>query len=266
MRKTVHAGGVNLAVTEAGSGEPLLLVHGFPLNATMWAQQIDAFARTHRVIAPDLRGFGDSAATVGEVTMERLADDLADLLDAMGIRRRVVLCGLSMGGYIAFAFWHRHRERLRALVLADTRAAGDTPQAAQDRRELADRVAREGPKPLVEQMLPKLLGPTTFANHPDLVATVREMMLTTSAEGAAAAARGLARRTDWTGRLGEIELPVLVIVGEADVISPPPEMRALAEAMPQARYVEVPTAGHMAPLENPAAFNEALTKFLKSLP
>jgi len=264
MSRTVHASGIDMAVDERGMGEPLLFVHGFPLDATMWERQLDYFAGTHRVIAPDLRGFGKSGVTPGEITMERYADDLADLLDALGIRQKVVLCGLSMGGYIAFAFWHRHRARLKALVLADTRATPDTPQAAGDRRAMADRVAREGPGPVVEQMAPKLVGSATVQGNPKLIERLRAMMLAAPAEGVAAAARGLARRQDWTSKLSEIDLPTLVVAGSEDAITPAEGMRELAAALPDARYVEIPGVGHMSPTEDPATFNAALADFLKS--
>jgi pimeloyl-ACP methyl ester carboxylesterase len=242
-----------------------MLVHGFPINMGMWANQVQAFAGAHHVIAPDLRGFGETDVTDGEVTMERFADDLAALLDVLEIEEPVVLCGLSMGGYIAFAFWHRHRERLKALVLSDTRATADTPEAAQGRREMADRVLSEGPTPIVEQMLPKLVSTATLRDHPEVADQLKAMMMGTSPASIAAAARGLAKRNDWTEQLGEMDLPALVICGAEDAITPAQEMKQMAAAMPDARYVEVPNAGHVPPMEDPVTFNNALTKFLHEL-
>ena len=307
--KSLRANGTELWCLDRGAGLPLLLVHGFPLDHTMWAGQVDLSvgqtflsasgqARTVappiRMIAPDLRGFGRSGkgdwsnlperpatnlrsvpgyAQIGPVpfsadetvTMEHFADDLAALLDGLGITEPVVLCGLSMGGYIALQFWRKYPARLRGLVLCDTRAAADTPEAAAARLTLAERVLREGPAPLVEIMLPKLFGETTRRQRPDVVEGLRRVMMATDPRGIAAAARGMAERPDMTGMLGRIECPTLVIVGRHDAVSPPAEMRGIAEAVPGAKFVEIPAAGHMSPLENPAAVNAALAEFLSNL-
>jgi pimeloyl-ACP methyl ester carboxylesterase len=217
------------------------------------------------VIAPDLRGLGRSPAADGKVTMEQFADDLAALLDGLGIAEPVVFCGLSMGGYIALQFWHKHRARLRGLVLCDTRAAADTPAAAAARLTLADRVLLEGPEPLVEIMLPRLFGAATCRQRPDVVEELQSVMMGTDPRGIAAAARGMAERPDMTGLLGQIACPTLVVVGQHDAISPPAEMRGMAEAIPGAKFVEIPDVGHMSPLENPTAVNAALAEFLSTL-
>ena len=145
--------------------------------------------------------------------MAQFADDLAALLDALGISEPVVLCGLSMGGYIAFQFWRRHAARLRGLILCDTRAAADTPEAAAARAVMAERVLREGPAPLVETMLPRVLGETTRRQRPDLVENVRRMMMAADPRGIAAASRGMAERPDMTASLPQIRCPTLVVVG-----------------------------------------------------
>lgn len=258
-------GDVALHVADAGRGRPLLLVHGFPLDHRMWRHQIEALAASHRVLAPDLRGFGRSSVTPGVVTMEQMADDLAAMLDALGITERAVFCGLSMGGYVAWSFFRRHAERLRALILCDTRAAPDSPEAAQNRLDTAQRVQREGTAPLVETMLPRIFGPQAAERCPEAVALAREAVLAAPAEGVAAALRGMAQRSDSRPLLGAIGLPALLVVGEHDAISPPAEMREMAQAMPRARLVEIAEAGHMAPLEQPGAVNEALAEFLASL-
>lgn len=265
MSAKIQAAGIDMAVAQWGTGTPLVFVHGFPFDGGMWSGQLQAFAGLHQVIVPDLRGFGDSTATPGEVTMERFADDLAELLDALQVEAPIVLCGLSMGGYIALAFWHRHRERIRALILSDTRATADTPEAAEGRRATADRVEREGPAALVEQMLPKLLSPRTLRERPDVEKRLRTMMLAQSPTGIAAAARGLARRADWTGHLAQIDMPVLVIAGSDDAITPPQEMKSMAAALPAAKYVELSGAGHVPPLEVPREFDAEVTAFLRSL-
>jgi len=261
--KTVNVGGVRLATVDEGRGVPLVLVHGFPLDHSMWQNQIDHFSRHCRVIAPDLRGFGSSDATPGTVNMAEMADDVAGLLDAIEVKETVVLAGLSMGGYVAFQFWRRHAQRLRGLVLCDPRATADTAEAAAQRRQTAERVLREGPAFLAETMLSQLLAPVTRNSRPEVAAEIRRAIESAHAEGVAAASRGMAERPDVTPWLGEIEIPTLIIVGQYDAISPVEEMGRIAAAIPGARLVEVSNAGHLSPLENPAAVNRAIDDFLK---
>ena len=287
--KSISVNGTELWYVDRGAGLPLLLVHGFPLDHTMWAGQIAALAggtneflvgeaywagpgQTKisappcRVIAPDLRGFGRSPRRGDDtVTMDQFADDLAGLLDGLAIREPVVLCGLSMGGYIAFQFWRRHAARLRGLILCDTRAAADTPEAAAARHGMAERVLREGPAPLVESMLPRLFAETTRQRQPQVIERLRSVMMSGDPRGIAAAARGMAERPDMTPMLGEIRCPTLVLVGQNDVISTPAEMRGIAAAIPGAKFVEISAAGHLAPLENAAEVNAAIAKFLAGL-
>ncbi len=255
---------VELALVDRGSGPPLVLLHGFPLDHSMWDAQIDVLSQQHRVIAPDLRGFGRSGVTARTVTMERLADDTAALLDALDVTEPIALAGLSMGGYVAFAFERKYAARLRSLILVDTRAAADTAEAAAARLEMAQRVLREGPAPLVESMMPRLFAPSTVENRPEVVESLRQVMLRTDRQGVAAAARGMAQRPDATGTLAQIECPTLVIVGEQDAISPADEMADICRAIPRGRFVEIPAVGHMSPLEAPAEVNEAMLEFLGS--
>lgn len=260
--KQIEVGGIELAVVDRGAGIPLVLVHGFPLDHRMWQGQIDGLASDCRVIAPDLRGFGQSGVTRGSVTMAEMADDLEAMLDGLGIGERVVVCGLSMGGYVAWQFFARHPQRLGGLVLCDTRALPDSPEAARGRRETADRVVAEGTQILTEGMIPKLFAKKTLADAPDLIEQTRRVILSMNPEGIAAAARGMAERPDATPLLPRITCPVLVIVGCEDVISPVDEMRAIAERIPHARLVEIAGAGHMAPLERPEQVNRAIREFL----
>jgi 3-oxoadipate enol-lactonase len=197
--------------------------------------------------------------------MEQFADDLAGMLDALRIDEPIVYCGLSMGGYIAFQFWRKYAARLRGLILCDTRAAADATAAAAARRIMADRVLAEGPAPLVETMLPRLFAEATRRGRPEMVEALRRVMMANSPEGIAAAACGMAVRPDMTAALGQIRCPTLVVVGQQDAISPPAEMRGIANAIPGAKYVEIPDAGHISPLENPAAVNAAILDFLATL-
>ena len=249
-------------VVTQGTGPSLLLVHGFPLDHTMWSGQIDHFAATHTVIAPDLRGFGNSEVTDAPVTMQTYADDLAALLDEMGITDPVHFCGLSMGGYIAWAFEQRHRARLASLILCDTRASADN-EAAQKTRELtAQRVLKEGPDFLASGLIDKLFVKQTREQQPEIIEQTKRVIRSTAPRTVAAASRAMAARPDVTDRLPSIDVPTLIIVGEHDAISPPSEMRDIANAMSDATYSEIPNAGHMAPLERPEQVNATIEQFL----
>ncbi len=253
---------IDLHYVERGRGLPLVLVHGFPLDHTMWQGQFDGLADRYRVIAPDLRGFGASGITAGLVTMPRMADDLAQMLDGLAIREPIALCGLSMGGYVAWQFALRYRERLAKLIVCDTKVVGDTPETAANRIGLADRVQKEGPAFVAETTLPKLFAPATIEAKAPCVEGTRQVILRTNPKGIAAASRGMAQRPDVTPWLARFDMPALVLCGQYDAISKPDEMRGFAEQMPQARFVEIAAAGHMAPLEKPAEVNAAIRAFL----
>ncbi|MBX6364070.1 MAG: alpha/beta fold hydrolase, partial [Gemmatimonadetes bacterium] len=205
---------------ESGRGEAVLLVHGFPLSSALWEEQLRAVPDGWRFIAPDLPGFGASRLdAAGPLTMDGLAYRLVTLLEELGLRRAVV-CGLSMGGYIALALWRRHPARVRALVLANTRASADTPSARATRLEDAARVRREGTAALIESMIPRLLPEATRRQKPDLVERLRAMMRAASPEAVAAALEGMAERPDSTPMLHTIEVPALVVAGADDAIIP----------------------------------------------
>ena len=262
---TRSVNGIELAYVDRGQGPPILLVHGFPLDHTMWNAQIEALASRHRVLAVDLRGFGRSGVTEGTVTMRQFADDLAALLDGLSITDRIVFCGLSMGGYVAWQFWRNYTRRVRALILCDTRAIADTPEVARGRHQMADRVTAEGPGPLVDTMMPKLFAGPTVEEHPEMVESLRRVMLSADPKGVAAAARGMAERPDVTEMLGQIDCPSLVVVGQFDAISTPDEMRAVAEAIPGAQLNVIAGSGHMSPMENPAEVNASILDFLDTI-
>lgn len=265
MLKRIDIPGATLSVSDVGQGTPILFVHGFPLDHTMWREQIADLSRDHRCIAPDLRGFGQSVVTEGKVTMEQFADDLAALLNALAITEPVVLCGLSMGGYIAWQFARRHATRLKALILCDTRAAPDSSDAAASRLKLADDVVSLGPEVAVKAMLPRLITPGFKVREPLWVEEIRHVMLATNSHGIAAASRGMAERADARPWMATIGCPALVLVGEQDVISPPAEMSEIASALPHATFRVIPDAGHLAPLENPLPVNEAIRAFLATV-
>lgn len=260
---SIYVGDLWINVIDRGMGSPVLLVHGFPLDHRMWNEQIELLSTRHRVIAPDLRGFGGSFGAAGTTTMARFADDLRLVLDQLRVDEPVAFCGLSMGGYIAFEFWRRHSVRVGSLVLCDTKSAADAPEAARNRRLLADRILAAGADDLADLMLPKLLAPASINNQPQTVERIREMIVKAEAPGVAAALRGMAERADSTGILGEVHVPTLCIVGEQDAISPPDEMQEMAAKMPDATCVVIPDVGHMTPMENPRAVNDSLLAFLR---
>jgi pimeloyl-ACP methyl ester carboxylesterase len=197
--------------------------------------------------------------------MEQFADDLAALLDALSITEPVVLCGLSMGGYVAWQFARRHSARLRGLILCDTRALPDSSEAAAGRLKLAEDVVPLGPEIVVRAMLPRLVAPGFRVREPSWIEEIRQVMLGTSPHGIAAASRGMAERADARPWLAAIDVPSLVLVGEQDVISTPAEMSEIASTLPQATFRIIADAGHLAPLENSGPANEAIREFLAAL-
>jgi pimeloyl-ACP methyl ester carboxylesterase len=235
----------------------------------MWAAQIDALVAHCRVIALDLRGFGESSLGSTDpqsgVSMERYADDLMELLDAIPVSEPIVLAGFSMGGYVAWQFVRKYMARLRGLIQCDTRAASDTEDARAGRLKMADHVDEWGAARVAEMMGPKLLAPRTFETKPEVVAAVRQVVVRTPPAAIAAAQRGMAARPDVSSLLPQIQLPTLVVVGQYDAISPPMEMHAIANAIPNAQFVEIPAAGHMTTMENPLAVNAAFTRFLSRI-
>lgn len=268
--KTARLSKTDLAHVDEGRGTPVLLVHGFPLDHTMWDAQIAALSAQSRVIAPDLRGFGRTPPAPGDaergISMEGFADDLVELLDALAIREPVVFVGLSMGGYIGWQFACKHGGKLRALVACDTRAIADTDEARAGRIKSAESVAAAGSVIVANAMEPKLFAKATFEKKPEIVAATRKVMESTPPAGVAAALRGMAARPDVTSFLPSINVPTLVLVGEHDAISSAAEMKTIADAIPGAEYVVISKAGHMTTVEEPVAVNEALTQFIDKLP
>lgn len=255
--------GLKLAYDEAGSGTPLLLVHGWPHDHTMWEGQLGGLATYARVLAPDLRGIGGSTVR-GPYTMDQYADDLIAFLEALGIARAVV-CGLSMGGYIAFAMLRRHRDRIRGLILADTRATADTDDARANRARLITLIEQEGMIALAERQLQPMLARATIERHAELVDNVRSMMASVPPEGAIGALRAMAERPDSTALLGTIDVPTLVVGGAEDAITTPDVLRDMAASIPKSRVEIVEQCGHLCPLERPAAFNHVVSEFLGTL-
>jgi pimeloyl-ACP methyl ester carboxylesterase len=265
-RHQLSRGNYTLACEDFGQGPPVVLLHGFPLHGGMWDAQRDFLCPNYRVIVPDLRGFGDSGLDAGDVEagvgMADYAGDVMAQLDALQVTEPVVLAGFSMGGYVAWQIALNHPRRLRALIPCDTRAAADTPEARAGRLAMAHETLSRQSSELALAMVPKLLAEGTRANRPELVRRTEAMISRSSAPGIAAAQRGMASRPDVGPRLGEIHCPVLCLGGAEDAISPPAEMSAIAAAVPRGEWVEIPSAGHLAPWENELAVNAAVGDFL----
>jgi len=258
----VSAGDVDLHLLDEGEGDVLLFVHGFPLSHAMWGEQVAAFRGTHCVLAPDLRGFGANEPASGVVTMEQYADDLVAILDALRIQEPITLCGLSMGGYIAWRFWERHASRLRRLILCDTRARADDSAMQDQRAKTAARAISNGMDSLSRMMAANLFAKETAQRSPEIVDATRQVIANSAPESVAAALHGMAARTDMTPSLSKIQTPVLALCGEHDEITPAAEMESMAGDLPNAEYQTIKNAGHMAPLENPSDVNAAIQDWL----
>ena len=258
---SILVGDIQLAYTDAGLGQPVVLLHGYPFNRSLWNEQVSALSHSYRIITPDLRGLGESDATQGPATMNRMAQDVALLLDQLEISRAVV-GGLSMGGYVALAFYKQFPSRVRSLILADTRAQADTEEGKQTRFQQAEKALAEGMASIADSMLPKLLTPETVSKRPDLVRRVRDMMLKTKPEGAAGALLGMAERDDQTSLLSQISCPTLILVGREDPITPVADSEKMQREIAGSRLVVIENAAHVSNLERTDQFNEELLRFL----
>jgi 3-oxoadipate enol-lactonase len=256
---------LEISYDDTGSGAiALLLIHGFPLDRTLWSAQVCALTDVARVIAPDLRGFGESSLPIGAVTMDTYADDLHDLLDALNISRAVV-AGLSMGGYVAFAFSRKYASRVHALILADTRALPDSPEAKKGRDSSIALARSNGTVAVAEKMFPKMLTAQTIAENGEVANAARTLMSRQPAEGVIAALIALRDRPDSTPTLAQVAVPTLIVVGAEDMLTPPGDSEQLRDGIRGSQLAVIPNAAHLSNLEQPEAFNQAVRKFLKTL-
>jgi pimeloyl-ACP methyl ester carboxylesterase len=249
---------------EAGHGPPVVLLHAFPLASAMWRPQFDALHRIYRAIAPDMPGFGASPPFAGAPSVEAMADAVANLLDALLITQPVVLGGLSMGGYIALAFARQHPARLRALILADTKAEPDDDTARANRDKTIAFASANPASAVIDQMMPRMLSPQSLAGRADVVAEVRALASAQPPTAIIAALQAMRDRPDARPGLAAIAVPTLVLVGGDDVLTPPAQAEALAAGIKGARVAVLDGAGHLANLEQPVAFNAAVEAFLGS--
>lgn len=254
---------MELKYEEAGRGFPLILLHGFPHNRSLWADELFGLSDRCRVIAPDLRGFGESPSGP-PWSMESFADDVAELMERLDIEKAVI-GGLSMGGYVAFDFLRRYGDRVHSLVLADTRSGADSEETRTKRRDLQTIASTAGPVAVADAQMTGMIGATTRETRPDIVQRVHAMLSAAPVEGIVGALEAMISRRDSTPLLPQIEVPVLIIVGEEDALTPVKESRAMHAAIPGSTLAVIPKAGHVSNIENPPAFNSAMRNFLASV-
>ena len=255
MKLELNSGTVSYV--DAGNGPAVLLIHAFPLNNTMWASQVAALSGKFRVLAPNIRGFGQSQPS-SAWTMEEMADSLNEFLDKLGVKDSAVV-GVSMGGYIALTFWSKYPKRITQLVLSNSRARADNETEKNARNDMIAAIEQSGAAILPDRMLPRLLQPNPPAG---VVRNVRKMIESTSPAAAIYAVMAMRDRMDFSSMLHRVECPTMVITGENDVIIRMEDARAVADAISGARFVTIPNSGHLSNLENSDAFNAALLSFL----
>ncbi|MFG2002023.1 alpha/beta fold hydrolase [Spirillospora sp. NPDC048911] len=256
---------VQLYARDVGSGTPLVLLHAFPLSSAMWLNQREGLAARFRVVTPDMRGFGGSVLGAEEPSIDEMADDVGRLFRRLGIARAVV-GGLSMGGYVAMALCRRHPDLVMGLVLADTRAGEDTAEIRATRLAQAERLEAEGTvRVLLDDVLPHLVGPTTFRQRALVYGRVRGLVQATPARAAAWAQRAMAARGESFETLRTLKVPALVVVGAEDTLATEEDARAMVDTIPNAELLVIPRAGHLCPVEQPDLFNQAVAEFTAAI-
>ena len=256
--------GITIAYSDQGTGLSIVFLHDFPLNRTMWAQQVDALASEFRVITVDLRGHGESDAPLWRYTLDQSADDVSALLDHLAIQQALFV-GLSMGGYILFAFYRKYAARVKGMILADTRAQADTAEGRDGRFQMAQTAYKKGPSAIADIMIPNLLSPATIQAKPEVVQNVRAMIENNQISGIAGDLMAMAERPDSLPLLPQISCPTQLIVGELDQATPPSDAKLMTENIPGARLVIIPHAAHLTNLEQPETFNQIVASFASEL-
>jgi len=244
----------------------ILFIHGYPLSRKMWKPQLSGLAGSARLLIPDLRGFGESDATSGPYSMELLADDCLTFLDRLGINEPVIVCGLSMGGYIAFSLYRKYPRRVKGLILAATRAAADSLEAKTNRDKAIALAEKGGVEAIARLMLPKMLSSRTFNSRPEVVEFVRSILLSVSVPGITGVLAGMRDRPDSTSLLAQIDVPTLLIYGEEDQFASRLEVETMRDSIKDVSLHWLPDAGHLPNLEQPAIFNSLVQEYLAAFP
>jgi pimeloyl-ACP methyl ester carboxylesterase len=268
MQTTVM--GRKVGYSERGAGKPLVLIHGYPLNRMIWQAQWDGLADRARVIAPDLRGFGESEAVAsateisGTTEISTYADDVRELLDALGINEPAVIAGLSMGGYVALAYLNRYPLHVAGLILSNTKATPDSIEGKAGRDKNIALARDQGADAIAEAMLPKMLSPKTLSSNAELVAQAKRIMTSSTVPGIIGALEAMRDRPDSVATLLESSVPTLIIAGADDALMPMAEQQTMKQAARNSTLVVIADAGHLSPMEQPAAFNHAVAEFLRN--
>src|SRR3990172_7894049 len=250
-----------ISFTDQGTGQPVVLLHAFPLSRRMWDETVKAWSSRFRVLAPDLPGFGDSPIPAADFTMENCASEVNNFLRKRGVGGKVVLVGLSMGGYIAFEFMRQFPEKIRGVVLVATHPLPDTEATARGRQETAEFVLNEGSEALAGRLIPKLLGKTTLESKPDVVQRCRELIVDNSPSGIAKACHGLAARRDSTSLLQHILVPTLIVAGSEDALIPETRAIEMKQQIKTSQLEILKECGHLVNLEQPQTFHELVFHF-----
>lgn len=251
-----------LTARDEGKGPVLVLLHAFPLHSGMWEAQAEFFSKTHRVIAPDLPGFGQSSSQL-EPSIPAMARDVAESLSRAGVKEPVFMAGLSMGGYVALEFLRQFPDRVKGLGLFATRATADTDEARKNRFRSIEAIERFGITPYVKKIIKSQLGKTTQETGPEIAAKAHEIMISNPQKSAVDALQAMAVRQDSTDLLEGIRFPVLILAGEEDTLAPASEMRGMHEQIFRSEFHAISGAGHLINLEQAAAFNNSLQVFLE---
>ena len=262
MRTRVN--GISMAYSDQGTGLPIVFLHAFPLNRTMWAAQEQALSSRFRIITIDLRGHGESDAPLWRYSLEQSADDVNALLGQLAIQQALFV-GLSMGGYTLFAFYRKYAARVKGLILADTKAEADTAEGKEGRFQMAQTAYKQGPSAIADIMIPKLLSPATAQARPEIVQHVRAMIEGNHISGIAGDLMAMSERPDSIPFLSQITCPTQIIVGELDQVTPPSDAKIMADQIPNAKLAIIPGAAHLANLEQPEAFSHIVAAFASEL-
>ncbi len=260
----ITSGDAEIAYWVLGTGPPLVLLHPFPVHHEFWLPAAQALTSRYQLILPDLRGHGESSAGEGPATMEKQAADVARILDHAELGR-VPLAGVSIGGYVLFEFWRRYRGRVAAVVLCNTKAPPDSPEAKAGRWQAAADVLKRGTEPFFESMVPKLMGQTTRQSRPDLVDGAMRMMRKMSAGNVAQVQRGMAERPDSVPDLKTINVPTLIVTGDEDIVTGPAEAELMRQNIAGSELKIIPHAGHYSPWEQPAEVGKLLRRFFDDM-
>jgi 3-oxoadipate enol-lactonase len=261
---TFRSGDAQLVYEIGGAGPDVVLLHPFPLNRHFWDGVLDQLSSRYRLVLPDMRAHGDSDTGDGAVTMRKLADDFDRLCRELEITKAIFV-GVSIGGYTLFEFWRRYRERVAALVLANTRAGAETPEGRAGRLQTAEKVLSEGTAGFTEELLQKLFSKSTLVNRPDIVDGARAMAKKMSPTDIAEVQRGMAERADSISTLPTINVPTLVIAGDDDSV-PLSELELMHQRIAGSQFRVIHKAGHYAAMEQPGEFGRLLRAFFDGLP